>query len=88
MLSALVFVLERALVPGEQRGGSFALLMIMHGGKFILAAAIAYVVIKLWGGSAGGFAAGYTVSLAVLIIIFGGAPSSVRLPENGGDSPQ
>lgn len=89
MLSALVFVINRALVPPQQETrGPAVLLLMLHVGKFGAAAALAWVVIKVWNGSAGGFVVGYTLALAVLIIIIGGEPTSVQLPEEDDDTPQ
>lgn len=85
MLSALVFVLNRALKPDDRPGAPPVLLLILHTGKFIVAAAAAYVIVKLWRGDPFAFAGGYTVALAVLIIIAGGAPSSVKLPKEEDD---
>ncbi len=88
MLSALVFVLNRAVVPPNERRGPIALLMVLHVGKFALAAAFAYAIILVWDGSAGAFAVGYTVAVIVLLIIIGGQRSSIRLPDLEEDESQ
>jgi hypothetical protein len=88
MLSALVFVLNRAVVPPNERRGSMPLLMVLHVGKFALAAAFAYLLILVWQASAGAFAVGYTVAVIVLLIIIGGQRSSIRLPDLDEDDAQ
>lgn len=81
MLSALAFVLNRLIVPSHERSGSATILLLLHAGKFLLAAALAYLFIVLWEGSAGAFAVGYTVALATMIIIISGEPPSVQMPQ-------
>ncbi len=71
MLSALVFVLKRVTVPPEERPRAAWAYVVLHVGKFGLAAAAACLVIVVWRGSAVAFAAGYTVALIALLIALG-----------------
>jgi hypothetical protein len=75
MLSALVMVLNRLVVPPGERKGHPAPWVVLHVAKFALAAAIAWVVIELLGGDVIAFAAGYTMALLALIVILAYEPS-------------
>jgi hypothetical protein len=80
MLSALVLVLNRVVVPPQERESHPAPWVVLHIVKFALAAALAYVVIEILQGDVLAFAGGYTVSLVVLLIIMAGEPTvSARL---------
>ncbi|MGI5817948.1 MAG: hypothetical protein ACOX9R_07590 [Armatimonadota bacterium] len=76
MLSALVYVLNRLIVPPEQRTAPVWPLALLHAGKLGLAMVIAFVVILVWEGSAVGFALGYTTALITLVAISGLRPVS------------
>lgn len=71
MLSALVYVLNRAIVPPEDRGGRVWPLFLLHVAKFGLAAVFAYLVIIVLKGDVVAFAGGYTVALITLLICLG-----------------
>ncbi len=68
MLSALVFVLTRAVVRPARRPKSVWLLVVLHVAKFGLAAVFMYVVLILFAGSAAAFAIGYGYALLILVI--------------------
>jgi len=71
MLSALVLVLSRVIVPAEERVGPTWPWALLHVGKLGVAAVVAYLVIIVWRGSAIAFAAGYTVALIALLAALG-----------------
>lgn len=84
MLSALVFVLHRAVAPPQERTGPIWPLAVLQAVKLGLAGAVAFVVILVWGGSAAGFAIGYLTALVTLIVIVGLRPPSTT-PQIGRD---
>jgi len=71
MLSALVYVLDRAIVTPEDRRGRVWPLFLLHVVKFGLAAVLAYVAIIVLKGDVVAFAGGYTVALITLLISLG-----------------
>lgn len=72
MLSALVVVLNKVMVPAVERTGSQWPWLVLHVGKFGAAGALAFVVIVVLKASAVAFAAGYTAALVTLLIVVGG----------------
>jgi len=72
MLSALVVVLNKLMVPAQERSGPRWPWAVLHVGKFALAAGLAFLVIVVLEAHAGAFAAGYTVALITLLIVVGG----------------
>ncbi|MGM0492809.1 MAG: hypothetical protein ACQER1_07685 [Armatimonadota bacterium] len=78
MLGVLVFILTRATVPSEERTAPIWLLLVVQTMKLLVAAAVAFVVILVWDGSAAGFAAGYTTAVIVLVVmrVYGPASSA------------
>ncbi len=72
LLSALVFVLNRLIVPHDECRGPAWPWMVLHLGKFGLVAALAYLVIIVLHGSTAAFAAGYATALVTLFIAMGG----------------
>ncbi|MFP4248998.1 MAG: hypothetical protein ACLFU7_05030 [Armatimonadota bacterium] len=82
MISALVVVLNRVVVPPQERTGHPAPWIALHVAKFALALGVAYLVTLVLGGDLIAFMIGYTVALAVLLIIMAGEPTvSGRLSE-------
>jgi hypothetical protein len=75
MLSALVVVLNRVIVPPKERKAHPGPWIALHVAKFALAAGIAYLVVEMLSGDILAFAAGYTTALVVLLIIMGGEPT-------------
>lgn len=89
MLSALVVVLNRVVVPPHQRQSHPAPWIALHVLKFALAAAVAYVVVEMLGGDLFAFAGGYTVALIVLIAVMTGEPTvSSRLSGTHVEAPR
>ncbi|MGC9317371.1 MAG: hypothetical protein ACP5KN_04960 [Armatimonadota bacterium] len=74
MLSALVFVLSRLVVPPQQRRGPTWPYWALHASKLLVAAAFAYLIILVLHGDAIAFAVGYTLALLVLVIVAAGQP--------------
>jgi hypothetical protein len=75
MLSALVVVLNRVVVPPDERRTHPARWIALHVVKFALAAALAYIVVEVLRGDILSFAVGYTVALMVLLIVMLGRPT-------------
>jgi len=76
MLSALVLVVNRIVVPQKERRHSPAMWAVLHVGKLLAAAAFAYLIVQTLGGDIVAFAGGYTLSLAVLfVMLLGEEPS-------------
>jgi hypothetical protein len=86
MISALVVVLNRVVVPPGERKGHVAPWIALHVARFALAVGVAYVVILMLGGDVIAFMAGYTFALAVLLVIMAGEPTvSTRLTGSDGE---
>lgn len=72
MLSALVVVLSKVMVPAREHPGPRWPWMILHVGKFAAAGGLAFLIIVVLEAHAGAFAAGYTAALITLLIVVGG----------------
>ncbi|MFW5867851.1 MAG: hypothetical protein ACOCX2_08550 [Armatimonadota bacterium] len=89
MLSALVMVLNRVVVPPDEREGHPAPWIALHVAKFAAAAGVAYLVIEVLGGDLIAFAGGYTAALIVLLVIMAGEPTiSTYLSSETEDTPR
>jgi hypothetical protein len=89
MLSALVVVLNRVIVAPDERRGHPLPWAILHVGKYMLAAVLAFVIIVLLHGDVLAFAGGYTVALVTLLIIVAGEPTTgqrKRKPDDGAET--
>ncbi len=75
MLSVLVLVLNRIVVPQKERRYSPAVWAVLYVGKFVAAAAFAYLIVHVLGGDVVAFAGGYTLALAVLFVMLLGEKS-------------
>ena len=84
-LSALVLVLNRVVVPQAERRYPPALWAVLHVGKFVLAAAFAYLIILVLRGDVVAFAVGYTVTLVVLFVMIPATLNGQRVPRAGTD---
>ncbi|MEA3400202.1 MAG: hypothetical protein U9R79_03055 [Armatimonadota bacterium] len=82
MLSALVFVLSRLVVPPGQRKGPTWPYWLLHAGKFLMAGAFAYLIILVLHGDVIAFAGGYTLALVVLLVVAAGWPLSSAADAN------
>ncbi|MFW6437432.1 MAG: hypothetical protein ACOCZ7_00345 [Armatimonadota bacterium] len=76
-LGVLVVVLNRVVVPRDERKGRPAPWVALHIAKFAAAAALAYVVVEMLDGDIIAFAGGYTVALIVLLVTMAGEPTTV-----------
>lgn len=86
-LSALVVVLNRVVVPSNERRGHPAPWIILHVGKFVFIAAFAFLIVETLNGSILAFAGGYTIALIVLFVVVAGRTTmSDRLAVCGNDS--
>lgn len=72
MLSALVVVLNKVMVPTQERSGPQWPWLLLHVGKFAVAGIFAFALIVVLKANAMAFAAGYTVALIILLVIVGG----------------
>jgi hypothetical protein len=68
MLSAVVFVVESTIrAPGERPARSWPF-WTLHAGKFLLAGAVIYVLLRWLPAALGWFAVGYGIPIAVIFL--------------------
>jgi hypothetical protein len=72
MLSALIVVLNKVMVPPQERSGPQWPWLLLHVGKFAVVGVLAFALIVVLKANAVAFAVGYTIALIILLVIVGG----------------
>lgn len=79
MMSAVVFVVERTIRPPEERPAQSWPYVVLHVGKFLVAAAVIYALLTWAPGSLAWFALGYGIPIAVIVLKALGAALNRRV---------